>query len=113
MLRRTLAEPPICAPAPVCLNTANPAPNRLFCAWASRRGRLGGDRTCRIEGVAKFVYLCVGLYVNNARSDPAFSIAIRIGAAPNADYSLRWVAQNKGGVRAISAGYGAGQLACW
>src|SRR5258708_55198 len=36
---------------------------------------------CRIEGVAKFVYLCVGLYVNNGRSDPAFSIVIRIGGA--------------------------------
>jgi hypothetical protein len=42
-------------------------------------------RSCRIEGVAKFVYLCVGLYVNNGRSDPAFSTAIRIRAAPNAD----------------------------
>ena len=42
-------------------------------------------RTCRIEGVAKFVYLCVGLYVNNGRSDPAFNIVIRIGGAPNAD----------------------------
>jgi len=37
---------------------------------------------------AKFVYLCAGLYVNNGRSDPAFSIVIRIGGAPNADYVL-------------------------
>jgi hypothetical protein len=44
----------------------------------SAAGVAADSLTCRIEGIAKFVSLCVGLYVNNGRSDPAFSIVIRI-----------------------------------
>ena len=79
----TRAYGSICAAA---CGSARPSVSRKKERYGARAGSCtkaavcpNSLRSCRIEGVAKFAYLCIELYVNNGRSDPAFSIVIRIG----------------------------------